>query len=194
MYRPFICCCRTPVFPHYTSVYTIHLSLSATDPSLWVTNTGVTQRHLSYRRVWSGGRISRGVYINRDSICVSGCLALTIRDVHLRLTWVIPRRTALVCLYLCQQRSPLNIWCWTGVNMFVFACLCVCVYARVSMLLGVRTDNTKKQHGTKEAVCLPFCQDGSWREAGKGKGRGGNRGSSWRRVWKGTFINSCKNT
>lgn len=70
MYRPFIRRCRTPVFLHYTSVYTIHFSLSATDPSHSVTNAGVTQYRLGYQRIRSGSRIRRDVYINSNSVCV----------------------------------------------------------------------------------------------------------------------------
>lgn len=74
MYRPFICRCRTPMFLHYNTVYTIHFSLYATDNSHSMTNTGVSQHRLSYQCFRSCSRIKRDVYINRNSICVLVCV------------------------------------------------------------------------------------------------------------------------
>lgn len=128
MYRPFICCERTSMFLLFASLHTIHFSLSATDPSHLMTNTGATQHHLGNQRIWSGSRIRRDVYLNRITMCVcaSGCLALTGRDVHLRLTWVSPPRTA-PGSYLCRQYSPWSIWLldWCEhVCVSAFVCFC----------------------------------------------------------------------
>ena len=60
---------------HYTSVYMIHFSLSA---SYSMTNTAVSQNALSYQCILSGSRIRRDVYTNRNSLClcVSVCVVL----------------------------------------------------------------------------------------------------------------------
>lgn len=56
---PFIWHCRTPMLLHYDTVYMIYFSLSATDNSHSVTNTGLSKHCLSHLCLRSGSRIRR---------------------------------------------------------------------------------------------------------------------------------------
>lgn len=59
---PFIWHCRTPMFLHYNTVYMIYFSLSATDNSHSMTNTGLSKHRLSYLCIRSGHRIRRDLH------------------------------------------------------------------------------------------------------------------------------------
>lgn len=87
MYRPFIFCCRTPVFLHYSTVYTIHFSLYVADSSHSMTYAGASQRCRRYQCFHSCSRIKSGMSLNKcpvqvcvcAGVYVPGCLALTSR-------------------------------------------------------------------------------------------------------------------
>lgn len=171
MYRPFICHCKTPVFFHYTCVYTIRSRFLPLTPHA-VTNTGVSQWCRRYQQMWSGSRIRRDVYSNSNAVCVLLCVRFWLSGPYK------------------QLRSPethLSYSTEDGSSGFVFVSavlpsefmvldwcehVCVCVSLRVCVCPccelweeATPRDNT----GPKEAVCLPVCQDGSWREAGREK-------------------------
>lgn len=133
MYRPFIFCCRTPVFLHYSTVYTIHFSLYVTDSSHSMTYAGVSQRCRSYQCFHSCSRIKSDMSINRCSVqvcvCVCRCVCSWLSGPYKQIfTWDSPEsfhRGRLRWVCICVSSAPLGAH---GVGP-VFVCLSACIHA-----------------------------------------------------------------
>ena len=206
MYRPFICHCKTPVFFHYTCVYTIRSRFPPLTPHA-VTNTGVSQWCRRYQQMWSGSRIRRDVYSNSNAVCVLLCVRFwlsgpykQLRSPETHLSYSTEDGSSGFVFVSAVLPSEFMVLDWCE-----HVCVCVSLRVCVPMLWAVRRGNTKRQHGTKRSclfACLPRWELEGSRErkerGGRGGGGGGgggggellDRGVERARI----FINSCKNT
>lgn len=116
-------CCRTLIYLHYAAVHMIHFSFYTAN-NLHSNHTGVAYEAAGLGEVC--------VYKQEFSLCVCApaCLTFTSSVSTLRLTWVIPQRTALVDLYVCQERSPLLVLYWCDCER---PCVCVSYTQKNSM-------------------------------------------------------------